>query len=457
MFFIHNFQEKDLENMKTNVATKTSKITTHEGATAVRINAEKQLLRSVMACLLWESQFYENGVDISTRIAELVPQVEPAKVALMAIEAREQMKLRHAPLFVVREMARAGTGKGSVAYGFRAHTAETLARVIQRADELAEFLAMYWKDGKVPISHSVRQGLDKAIRKFDEYSLSKYDRAGAVKLRDVFRLVHPKPDNAEQSALWKRAVKGELATPDTWEVELSRNDGVDKKDKWTRLLVEKKLGALALLRNLRNMEQAGVDRNRIGISIAEMSTYRVLPFRFIAAERHAPHLSGALEEKFFQVAGETKLPGRTVILVDISGSMHAPLSAKSDMERIDAACGVAMVGREMFDDVEIYTFANDLVAVPNRRGFALRDAIRANPGGGTYLGKAVAGVDGRYDRLIVITDEQSHDRVPDPTGKGYMINVASYQNGVGYGKWVHLDGWSESVFRYIVALESEQL
>jgi hypothetical protein len=50
-----------------------------------------------------------------------------------------------------------------------------------------------------------------------------------------------------------------------------------------------------------------------------------------------------------------------------------------------------------------------------------------------------------FDRLLVITDEQSHDNVPAPKGKGYVINVASNKNGVGYGKWTHIDGWSESV------------
>lgn len=278
-----------------------------------------------------------------------------------------------------------------------------------------------------------------------------------VSLRDVFRLIHPEPENDEQSALWKRAVAGELATPDTWEVELSRNDGVDKKTKWTRLVSEGKLGALALLRNLRNMEQAGVDRMTIKEAIGKMSTYRVLPFRFIAAERHAPHLSDALEEKFFESTRENKFSGRTVILVDVSSSMHAQLSTKSDMTRLDAACGVAMVGREMGEDVEVWTFSDKVVAVPSRRGFALRDAVvESQRHSGTYLGQAVAEINKRdYDRLIVITDEQSHDRVPDPLGRGYVINVASYQNGVGYGKYVHIDGMSEAVFNYIVEVEKE--
>ena len=75
---------------------------------------------------------------------------------------------------------------------------------------------------------------------------------------------------------------------------------------------------------------------------------------------------------------------------------------------------------------------------------------------GTNLGQAVAWINEKvpHDRLIVITDEQSNSRVPDPIcDKAYMINVASYQNGVGYGKWTHIDGFSESVIKFISEIE----
>jgi 60 kDa SS-A/Ro ribonucleoprotein len=91
---------------------------THEGAPARTISTELQLRRSVLACLLWESQFYEDGVEITGRIAELVPKVAAEKVAALAVEAREKMKLRHAPLLLVREMARHATHRGLVAEGW---------------------------------------------------------------------------------------------------------------------------------------------------------------------------------------------------------------------------------------------------------------------------------------------------------------------------------------------------
>ena len=79
---------------------------THEGGLAKRISLEQQLRRSVMACLLWENTFYEDGIEIAERIADLILQVKPEFVSALAIEAREQMKLRHIPLLLTRELAR---------------------------------------------------------------------------------------------------------------------------------------------------------------------------------------------------------------------------------------------------------------------------------------------------------------------------------------------------------------
>ena len=418
---------------------------THEGAPAKRITDEQALRRSVLACLLWENQFYEDGVEIAGRIRELVPKVEAAKVAALAVEVREAMKLRHAPLYLVREMARHATHRGLVS--------ETLARVIQRADELAEFVAIYWADGRAPLSGQVKKGLAAAFPKFDEYALAKYDRAGAVRLRDVLFLCHARPRDAAQAAVWKRLIDGQLATPDTWEVALSA--GGDKRSSWERLLTERRLGALALLRNLRNMKDAGVSEDLVLGGLAAMKTDRVLPFRFLAAARYAPQWEEALEQAMFRsVESREKLPGRTVLLVDVSGSMTAALSGRSEMLRTDAAYGLAVLLREIADEVSLYTFSDTLKRVPARRGFALRDALdQSQPHSGTQLGAALEKIDERYDRLIVITDEQSHDRVPAPKGRGYVVNVASYRNGVGYGPWTHIDGWSESVVEYIRELE----
>ncbi len=426
---------------------------THEGARGRRFTPEMELKRALMSCLLWEDQFYEDGVAIADRIKTLVPQVEPARAAALAIEAREQMKLRHAPLLVVREMARQEK--------HRALVADTLDRVIQRPDEMTELLAIYWADAlgpmqqrkRQPVSAQIKKGLARALTKFDAYQLAKYDRDGAVRIRDVLFLVHAKPKDADQAKIWKRLVGGELDSPDTWEVSLS--SGKDKRETFERLIAANKLGGLALLRNLRLMQKAEVPRSTIANAIAAMRTDRILPYRFIAAARYAPDFEPELEAAMLRsIKGYARLAGRTRLLIDVSGSMFHPLSAQSEMTRAEAACGLAILAREVCDEVEVFTFSQNVVKLPPRRGFALRDAIiNSQPHASTFLGKAVTEIDRKGDRLIVFTDEQSHDKVSSPKGDGYMVNVASYQHGVGHGAWTRVDGFSEAVIAWIAMSE----
>ncbi len=272
-------------------------VRTHEGAVAQKVDAKSELRRTMLTCLLWEDTFYEKGNDIAKRIAALAAENKPEVVAALAREARGKMQLRHAPLFLTRELARR-KGIGRL-------VAETLEDVIQRADELGEFVALYWKEKKQPLSAGVKRGLARAFTKFDAYQLAKYDRESAVKLRDVLFLCHAKPKDQAQAVLWKKLVENTLEPPDTWEVALST--GKDKRENFERLLREGKLGGLAVLRNLRLMLASGVDpklvRERLDQGVA-----RALPFRFVTAARYAPRLEDALEKAMLKgIAGFAKL------------------------------------------------------------------------------------------------------------------------------------------------------
>lgn len=434
--------------MKLNIAPKS--IFTHEGAKACHIKPADQLRRTVMACMLWESGFYESGESVADRLKFGVTQCDPQDVADIAIEAREKHHLRHVPLLLVRELAR---DPKRCADGL---IAKTLCRVIQRADELSEFMAIYWKEGRRPLSKQVKKGLASAFGKFNEYALAKYNHDVAVKLRDVLFLVHAKPKDDEQAALWKRLAEGKLATPETWEVLLS--SGVDKKATFEQLLAERKLGYLALLRNLRNMEQSGVDSALVFRALQEgAAKSKALPFRYIAAARAVPRWESQIDAAM-QTAMQNldRLPGRTGVLVDVSGSMSSRLSYKSDLTRLGAAAALAVLVRGIAAEARVFCFNESTREVPPRFGMALVDAI-GRPSGGTYLGKAVDHVRTAWpqmDRLIVITDEQSADCVGAPGCKGYLINVATFENGVGYGDWTHVNGFSEAVVSYIAAVES---
>lgn len=434
--------------MKTNVKKTPVPAFTHEGAQAVPSNAYTELRRAVLACLLWEDTFYESGISIADRITALVKQVPQEKVAQLAIDARTKYNLRHVPLLLVREMAR---GKGNL-------VGRTLSEVIQRADELSEFVSLYWKDKKQPLSKQVKVGLAHAFTKFNEYALGKYKGTEkAVTLRDVLFLCHAKPKDDAQAALWKRLVDGTIETPDTWETALSA--GVNKKETFERLIRDHKLGYMALLRNLRKMLEVDVEESIVRAAIsAGAANSKALPFRFISAARAAPRFEPQLDAAMaIAVQDLARLLGKTVVLVDVSGSMDAALSAKSDLTRLDSACGLAIMAREMCEDCRVFAFSQSLMEIPARRGMALTDAIqRSMPHGGTQLGGAVRWINAnvKYDRLIVVTDEQSASPVPPPTAKGYMVNVATYKYGIGYGPWTRLDGFSEALLAFIQESES---
>jgi 60 kDa SS-A/Ro ribonucleoprotein len=460
---------------RTNVGSTSFAGKTHEGGPARAITPIQELRRSVLACLLWEDGFYESGQTIAERIAALVPQCDPSAVAALAVEARSNMHLRHAPLFLVREMARHATHRPLVR--------TTLSTVIQRADELAEFLAIYWKDKKQPLAKSVQRGLADAFQKFNAYQLAKYNRDNPVKLRDVLFLSHAKPKQSAvvlspadvahyevvkgkrrdldgQGREWKQLIDGTLPTPDTWEVAISATKGKAQlaHDEWTRLLTENKLGPMALMRNLRNMTEAKVDDTLIRAALTSMKPDRVLPFRFIAAARIMPRFVPELDDAMMKnLAGQPQIPGLTMVLIDVSGSMDEALSKKSDMKRTDAAAGLGVIARELCQTARVFTFSDHLVEVSPYRGLALVEAVqRSQPHSGTNLGAAVERLNKeQYDRLIVITDEQSHDRVGGPHGRGYLINVSVNKPGVGYGPWFHIDGWSDRVLDYIRAVEFE--
>lgn len=428
---------------------------THEGAPATKGSVHADLTRSVLSCMLWEDTFYESGVEIATRINSLVELSDPVFVQQLAVKARLEYNLRHAPLHLIMALIEAGKTKPN----FRDGLKETIETVCVRPDEPAELLAMYWDAKKRPLSKQLQRGLAAAFAKFSEYGLAKYNRPNKVKLRDVMFMSHPKPTSEAQAATFARVASDTLNPPDTWERLLTEaHDTKAKREVWMKLIIEGKLGALAMLRNLRNMQQVGVADSLIATALREMNTERVLPYRFLTAVRYAPNFAYELERAMFKnLADSPRLTGETIVLVDISGSMDCQMSGKSEMLRWEAAAGLAILVTEMCDNTKVYTFSREAVKVPHTRGFALTNAIRdSQHHGNTLLGRALTQIP-NCDRLIIITDEQSFDKpVFRNPGMNYLINVAPYANGISYDKQViHLDGFSEAALKWILEYEKE--
>lgn len=464
--------------MRMNTRGKPTPVFTAEGGQGTRVSPDLTLRRMALTAMLFEKQFYQSGSEHSKTVIDTIAEMEQTfgtvemirRVLMLAVECREQMYLRHMPLFLLSALTRF-TGSGtSVAIG--------LARCIQRPDEMGEFIAIYAKmfpeairssidyrtgllSGArkgVKLSAGAKRGLAQAFRKFNPYQLAKYNRDAEYSLTDVIRLVKPKPGHAQQSQTWKSLIKKTLASPDTWEVALSA--GKDKKATWERLIQEGRLGGLAFLRNLRNMQKDGVSLELIRQRFKEPFP-KVLPYRFIAAAKYAPSLVAEVDEAMLRsTVSMTKLPGHTAIIVDVSRSMKDPMSSYSDMVRRDAASALSIILRELCNSTQVFTFSNHVVIIPSYRGMALSAAINdSQPHGGTELRAAMnaIGVEVRagrvpaFDRVIVITDEQTRDGVGQAAGLGYMINVGANMIGVGYPDkgWVHIDGFSERIVDFI--------
>lgn len=463
---------------------------THGGGLGtVDYGAIASLRRQVATCMLYEDTYYKSGDAVAAEIAEAAGLVPLSTLADVAMEARNVMKLRHVPLYLLALLDGRYRDERSTSGIVR----KTIPGVVQRADEMAELLAIIAKmRGVTPdrikdvMSHQVARGLRDAFRNFNSYNLAKYrGKDNAVKLRDVMFLVHPKPYDTESYGVYSQLADNTLAAPDTWETALS--SGADPKLTWERLLREGKLGGLALLRNLRGMEIAGVERKLVRDAIRNGSFNKVLPFRFVTAYKNAPMYGAELDAAMLKACTRGELGGVTVVVVDVSGSMSGPISGHSEMDRIVASSALAAMLRESGETVYVYATAGSdtrrvhkTELIPReKRGLGLVDAIsldayRRLGGGGIFLSQVMSFVDGEMkkareavDRVIVITDEQDCDNDPQrATSKAkklgthnYILNVAPY--GVGFGVdekegWTRINGFSERSIDFIKWNEFEE-
>lgn len=428
------------------------RVVTHEGAPATKESMVEKLDRLMTAHLLWEDQFYIDGVSnakiLHDHVMKMLENGMHDDIVLAMYRAKTEQKIRHAPLYVAAILA--ANYKGNVPLsGF-------ISQMIVRADELAEIISLYAKVIGVEPSEvrkrmpaQLKKGIAKAFLKFDEYQLAKYDRKAPVTLLDAMRLSHP-PAIGENADARARLARGELRTPDTWETALSA--GADKKETFTRLIEEGRLGYTALLRNLRNMRDAGVSKRLVEQAIMENNSHWINPFQFIMAGVMVPEFRTALDMKMQkELAGRATFDGKTVILLDRSGSMDYGTAGRSKVNRLTVAGALAACFN---GDKHVAAFTTGaLQHIPsNLEGFDLYESYIRARSGGTDIGGAVRQVsDIKADRLIVLTDEQSYSRVmTGPFKYNYMVNIGSYENSVARGDgWTQINGWSDAIFDYI--------
>ena len=485
---------------------------THEGAPGYARDAKSELFLLAVTSFVAEDTFYEAAAERDARLRGLVARVavEDGDWTLRLVRwLRTGVHLRSVALVVAAEAVRARLAAG-IDGGNRA----LVDAALDRADEPGEFLA-YWagRYGRAfpkPVKRGVADGV---VRLYSERSLVKYDgQARGFRFADVLELTHPTPRDERQSALFRHALDRRHdradAVPDqlgvlrarqrllavpveqrravlaegerilgpagmTWEQVAGWLQGPLDAAAWEALIPA--MGYMALLRNLRNFDQTGVSDEsaaRVAARLAdpgEVARSRQLPLRFLSAYRTAPSLrwAWALERALqASLAGVPSLTGRTLVLVDRSGSMFTSLSRRSVLTRADAAAvfGAALGVRATSAD--LVEFGTQSAPVRFRRGDSvLKVAERMGNLGGTNTAEAVRRHYRGHDRVVIVTDEQAWAgwRGADPTKAVpasvpvYTFNLAGYQYGhgpSGAGNRHTFGGLSDQGFAAIPLLEA---
>ncbi|HVW98177.1 MAG TPA: TROVE domain-containing protein [Mucilaginibacter sp.] len=208
--------------MKFNLPNKVkTQVANYEGAKAFSMSTEMELYAAVVTWSLNDS-FYERDEERLNRLRGLIAKCDPMFVGKLAVYARTKMYMRSVPLVLVTELAKQHSGDDLVA--------RVTAGVVNRPDEITELPTRYELLNRCEgpkklnrLSKQLQKGLSIAFNRFDEYQFAKYNRDGAIKLRDALFLVHPKAKDELQQVLFNKIVNGDLQTPYTLETELLAN------------------------------------------------------------------------------------------------------------------------------------------------------------------------------------------------------------------------------------------
>jgi hypothetical protein len=489
---------------------------THEGAPGYAREAKSELFLLAVAHM-GDGSFYESAPERDRRFCALVHGVamnDPEWIGQFIPWLRNEANMRTVSVVAAAEAAWA------LLTDEKPGGRQVIASALQRADEPGELLA-YWhsRHGRV-VPKPVKRGLADAIQRlYTEYVLMKYDTAShGYRFADVIELVHPVAAEAWRGDLFKyaidrrhnrdgdapeslRMVRANAAlrriaasTPATlldaealkaagmtWEDALLLAGGsVSKRDLWTAMIPS--MGIFALVRNLRNFDEAGVTDDTAAQVTAKLTDAEVIaksrmfPFRFLAAYRAAPSLrwSWPLEKALnLSLANVPALRGRTLILVDRSGSMFDTVSAKSGLNRADTAAlfGSALTRRSDHADlVEFGTGSQMVLSTDAAHAYGHAESVlkmvsRFGSMGGTNTAEAVRRWYSGHDRVVILTDEQawggfsgSNPTMQVPSSVPvYTWNLAGYQYGHGPsgGQNRHtFGGLEDSAFKMIPALEA---
>lgn len=447
------------------------------GGQAYAKTAEVELV-SILLTSFVQDQFYRKADDTVKRIPELLAKVDPKFAAKAAIYARNTFGMRSITHVLAVEVAKYLSGKD--------WSKKFFEDIIRRPDDMTEIISYYFSKNKgKALPNSLKKGFAKAFDKFDGYQLAKYKSEGnEVSLVDIVNLVHPKATDKNKKAL-DALINGTLKNTETWEAKLSNAGKVaeseeDKADlkagAWKELIDTKKIGYLALVRNLRNiMTQAPGSIDGACELLKDEKLIKkslILPFQYVTAIDEINKIGGSDARKIVSALEDAieiacsnvpQMPGKTCVIYDRSGSMRGQPTKIGGLF-------AAVLAKSNNADVVLFGSTAQYV------NFNLRDSIFTISNkfngvdlGGTDYSKFLTLLDKKYDRLIILSDGEAWGQYNSSqsyfndykTKKGanpflYNFDLAGHPSVQFKGnKVIALAGFSEKIFDLMSMAEQD--
>ena len=447
------------------------------GFAAYDLSTRDKLMSQVLTNFVNEAKFYGDTTSEMVELAREVAKTDGLFVAKLAVYARTVMNMRSASHVLCVVLVHEVKGEPFVRRAVR--------RCVVRGDDVTEMLAAYFAlfPGE-PLPNSLRRGLRDAMDGFSDYTFAKYRMLGrSVTMADAVKLCHPRRREATRAC-----VAGELGRVEGWETELSGHGNT--AEVWERLLAEDRVPYMAMLRNLRNM--LTVQPRNFDLALDRLTDPRAvansrqLPFRFWSAYRSVEHMAsgkvlGALRDAMdLSVLNYPRLPGRTVVAVDVSGSMGARLSANGTVTYADVAALLGSCVVRLSDDCWLYTFDSTARRVPVVAGASVLETMGhlRGCGGCTNMGAVFEAMERDRvdcDRVVVLSDNQVNARSHSSNEYGkeaLQVHMDAYRRRVRHRVWMHAvdmagygttqfegadttfsAGWSEKLLNFMVLAE----
>jgi hypothetical protein len=505
-------------NVVAPIRTRRARAFTYEGGVGYARDAESDLFLLAVTSMVGEDTFYERAGARDARFVDLVHQVtatNPTFISGGDVDAgkigfaqylRATMLMRSAAVVMAAEYVAAGGAGGR----------SVVARALQRADEPAEMLGYWLTTHGRNVPMPVKRGIaDAARRLYTERAALRYDGLGRqTRMGDVIELTHPSPRDDKQSTLLKylldRRHHDDAVADPTVLPMLAAADALDAVPvderrallrgrgatalaeagfSWERLsgwlpggmdaeaweAVIPSMGVMALVRNLRNFDQAGISEAAVDAVIAkitdadEVAKARLFPYQVWAAYKHAPSddWKRALGRTLDLTVTNIPVLDGTLVVIDTSGSMRSPVSNRSRLQRVEVAAVMAMATAKRARDVDVVIYGQNSARVNGIHGASVLSGVGTivhsvgSVGHATYGHSAIARwfSPRHHRRAVIFTDEQQADagRVNlDHVPLIYTFNLAGYRPSAlpagAQGRYT-LGGFTDATFTALEVLE----